>query len=93
MSPHKVPYLQPVSSERYCQAIDYLRALAHAHENAYIEEIAAMMQQLIGGVQPKAAQPISDVIDTTRHHEIISGTAQKRLVRQRLRFLLEQDQC
>jgi hypothetical protein len=93
MSPHQVPYLQQVSSERYCQAIDYLRALGHAHGNAYVEEIATMMQQLIEGVQPKGAQPTSGVIDTTRHPEIVSGAAQKLLVRQRLRFQREQDQC
>jgi len=93
MSPHQVPYLQQVSSERYRQAIDYLRALGHADGNVYVEEIATMMQELVEGVQPKGAQPASSVIEATRHHEIVSGAAQKLLIRQRLRFQREQDQC
>lgn len=93
MSPHQVPYLQQVCPECYRQAIDYLRALGHADGNVYVEEIAAMMQQLIDGVQPNDVQPTFSLIDTTQHHEIGSGAVQKLRVRQRLRFQLEQDQC
>jgi hypothetical protein len=93
MSHHQEPYLLQASSDRYRQAIDYLRALGHAQRDTYIEEIATMMQRLIESGQHKDQQPTSGAPSATRHHETNNGTAQKLLDCQKIRFQREQDYC
>jgi hypothetical protein len=93
VSHSQVPYLLQASSERYRQAIDYLRALSYAQGDRYVEEIATMMQHLIESVQHKEQQPTSGAIRATRHHDIVNGTAKKILDCQKKRFQREQDYC